>query len=193
MMKRLITLTALAATLSTSVNAQHVTPGIKGGLNFYTINTDNDQTYDGRTSFHLGMLGHIHLNKKWAVQPEIMYSAQGGKYTILGSEITLRLNYINVPVLLQYMFDNGFRLEAGPQFGFLAGAKTVVNDNITSIKNDINTFDFALGVGVGYLHTASGLGIDARYNFGITDINETSSVKSTNNGFQLGLFYQFHH
>jgi hypothetical protein len=55
-----------------------------------------------------------------ALQPEAVYSSQGAKYTVNGAEHTLSLNYINIPLQIQYMFDNGFRLQTGPQAGFLA-------------------------------------------------------------------------
>jgi hypothetical protein len=50
-----------------------------------------------------------------------------------------------------------------------------------------------LGAGIGYVEPSSGLGIDARYNIGLTDISENTAFKSTNRGFQIGLFYLFQH
>ena len=182
------------------LNAQHgdtktkqVTLGIKGGLNVYNIHNDNNVKYDAKTGFHLGLLGHIHLNKQLAIQPELIYSSQGAKYNITNNEVKIKLGYINVPILLQYMFDNGFRLQAGPQVGFLVSAKSETNNSETDIKNNLKKVDFALGFGAGYINPKSGFGVDARYNLGLSDINETGSVKSTNRGFQLGVFYLFHH
>ena len=167
--------------------------GIKGGLNLYNIHNDNGANYDTRTSFNLGLLAHIHLNKQWALQPELVYSGQGAKYTTAGDETTLKLGYINLPVMLQYMFDNGFRLEAGPQVGFLTGAKAVTGKTSVDVKDNLTTADFGLGFGVGYLNPPTGFGVDARYNLGLTDINKNSTVTSMNRGFQLGVFYQFMH
>ena len=182
------------------LNAQHgdtkakkVTLGAKGGLNIYNIHNDNGVKYDTKLGFHLGLLGHIHLDKQFAIQPELVYSAQGAKYTVAGNEVKMKLGYINVPVMFQYMFDNGFRLQAGPQVGFLASAKSETNNSNIDIKDDLKKVDFALGFGAGYINPKSGFGVDARYNLGLSDINETGSVKSTNRGFQLGVFYQFRH
>ena len=186
---------ALAVILVTStVNAQHVNIGIKAGLNVYTVKTDNGTNFDSKLGFHAGLIGHIHLNKQFAVQPEIVYSAQGGDYTFEGVETKIKLGYVNVPVMLQYMFDNGFRLQAGPQVGFIISGKRETGGVETEIKSDINTIDFSLGAGIGYVHPASGLGVDARYNLGLSNINDNNStVKSTNRGFQLGVFYLFKH
>ena len=178
----------IAAVLITSAaSAQHssspkgkVNLGIKGGINMYRINSDDNVVYDQITGFHVGLLGHIHLDKQWAVQPELVYSTQGAK--IAGVE--QKLDYINIPVLLQFMFDNGFRLQAGPQLGLLVGA-----DN----KNDFNTTDLGIGLGISYVVPSTGFGIDVRYNHGLSNINKSDAVKSFNRGFQLGVFYILGH
>ena len=185
---------ALAAILITgTANAQHVNIGVKAGLNVYTINSDNNAEYDPKVGFHVGLIGHTHLAKQLALQPEIVYSAQGTKYTIAGVETKLKLGYINIPVIFQYMFDNGFRLQAGPQVGFLVNAKSETNNTDTDVKDNLKTVDFALGAGVGYVNPATGLGVDARYNLGLSNISDIGTVKSTNRGFQLGVFYLFKH
>lgn len=187
-------LVALATTLlvTTAVNAQDINIGVKGGLNVYNINNDNNSEYDSKLGFHAGLIGHIHLTRQFAVQPELVYSVQGAKYTNGGVESKLNLGYVNIPVLLQYMFDNGFRLQAGPQLGFMLNAKTEIGDVKTDVKDGFKTVDFGLGFGAGYV-TTSGFGIDARYNLGLSNINENDAVKSTNRGFQLGVFYLLKH
>lgn len=183
----------LAAVLIAGTStAQHVNVGIKAGLNLYSIHNDNSSEYDMKTGFHAGLIGHIHLARQFALQPELVYSAQGAKYTAAGVDTKLNLSYINVPVMFQYMFDNGFRLQAGPQVGFLISGKAETDNSKTDIKDNLNTVDFALGAGVGYV-APSGFGVDARYNLGLSDINENSPVKSTNRGVQLGVFYLLKH
>ena len=171
-----ILITGVASAQHGNSPSGHVNLGIKGGLNMYNIHNDNNTSFDQVTGYNFGLLGHIHINSQWAVQPELVYSAQGAKNYNLG--------YINVPVLLQYMFDNGFRIQAGPQLGFLVSATN---------KADYNPVDFALSLGVSYVVPSTGFGIDLRYNHGLSDISKSSDVKSTNRGIQLGLFYIFGH
>lgn len=178
---------------STSIWAQHVNLGVKGGLNLYTIHNDNGSKYDTKASLHIGLLAHIHLEKQLAVQPELLFSAQGAKYKTESSEVNLKLNYLNIPVLLQYMFDNGFRLEAGPQVGFLISAKSEAGSVSVDIKNSIKPVDLGLAFGLSYIKPTTGLGIDLRYNLGLSNINENGTVKSMNRGFQIGILYQFSH
>ena len=193
MNKKLILAVSLLLSVTANLQAQHVNIGVKAGLNVFNINNDNGVNYDAKTGLHIGLLGHIHLAKQLAFQPELVFSAQGAKYKLAGNDVKIKLNYINVPLMIQYMFDNGFRIQAGPQIGFLASAKSEVNSNSTDIKSNLKGVDFALGAGVGYVHPPSGFGVDARYNLGLSNINDNSSVKSTNRGFQLGVFYLFKH
>ncbi len=158
----------------------HVNLGIKGGITMYNIQNDDNAKYDQITGYNFGLLGHIHLNSQWAIQPELVYSNQGAK----NGDINYKLDYINIPFLLQYMFDNGFRLQAGPQLGFLVNAEN---------KDNLNPIDFGVGMGISYIVPSTGFGIDARYNHGLSNINKDDAVNSTNRGFQLGVFYIFGH
>jgi Outer membrane protein beta-barrel domain len=192
-MKPYYIFTMAAIMLALAATAQHVNIGIKVGLNIYTINNDNNAKYDPKAGLNLGLIGHIHLTKQLAFQPEIVYSGQGAKFTTAGVETKINLDYINLPLLFQYMFDNGFRIQAGPQIGFLVNAKSKTGSNATDIKNNLKTVDFGLGAGVGYVHPPTGFGVDARYNLGLSNINDNSTVKSYNRGFQVGVFYLFKH
>lgn len=187
-MKKMSLSLVMVLMLATLTHAQESTVefGLKGGLNFADLNYESKMDSKTRTSVHAGLLAHFHLNKNWAIQPELMFSGQGAKYD---GDRTLKLGYLNIPVLAQYMFDNGFRLQTGPQLGFLLNAKSEVGDLEANVKDELNTTDVSWSFGVGYI-TPSGFGVDARYNLGLTNISEDdNSVK--NNVFQLGIFYQF--
>ena len=186
-----ISVLMFALFLGVGLYAQNAKWGLKGGLNVSTLTDENDEL-GSRLGFHAGVLSHIHLAPSWALQPEIVYSSQGAKYTISDGEHSLGLSYINIPVQLQYMFNNGFRLQTGPQVGFLIDVNDKRGDvetgNFTS--DDFKTVDFAWSAGLGYL-THSGLGIDARYNFGLNNILDAGTASRRNNVFQVGLFYMF--
>jgi hypothetical protein len=182
----------LALLASTALFAQDPKFGIKAGLNISKL---TNAGYDWRAGFNGGLLSHIHITPAFSLQPEIMYSSQGAKYTDeFNQEITRKLNYINVPVLLQYNFDNGFRLQGGPQLGLLVAAKDKLGDvNTNRVNTDnFNSIDFSVPVGVSYL-SYSGFGVDARYNIGVTNVVEGSTTNVRNSVFQFGLFYLFDH
>jgi len=171
-------------------NTAHAEFGLKAGLNIANLHVQNASSPDAKLGFNAGGLAHIHLSKHFAVQPEIMYSNQGAKETISNTDYKVNLHYINIPVLAQFMVDDGFRIETGPQLGVLASARQKVEGTSTDIKDNYKTADFAWAFGLGYI-THAGVGIDARYNLGISNINNASSTNVNNRVFQVGLFYQF--
>jgi hypothetical protein len=181
-MKKIL-LTAMVFFTVNVLMAQHAEFGIKGGVNFANLNANDNENLSNRTSFHIGGLAHLHLSKQFAIQPELLYSGQGAS----SSDGDLKLSYINIPVLAQYMFGEGFRLETGPQFGLLVGAKAGDID----VKSSLTTADLGWAFGAGY-KTPGGFGVDARYNLGLTDISKGNNTVK-NNVWQLGVFYQFKH
>ena len=186
-MKRII-ISAVMLLLIKGAFAQHVEYGIKGGVNFANLANDAaDDNADTKTGFHLGGLAHIHLTRSFAIQPEIMYSTQGAEY---GND-KLKLNYINIPVLAQYMFGNGFRLQTGPQLGILTTSEWKSGNTETDVDNFSNT-DFSWSFGASYVGR-KGVGIDARYNLGLTDVTKSNTTDFQNRVWQVGLFYQFRH
>ena len=182
-----ILITGVASAQHGNAPAGHVSLGIKGGVNVYNVHNNNDTKYDSKAGFHFGLLGHIHFDSNFAIQPEIVYSAQGAK----NGDTKYNLDYLNVPVLFQYMFDNGFRIQAGPQLGFLISAKSKNNNDNTDIKDYYKPIDFGASIGASYVFPPTGFGIDVRYNLGLSNINKNSEVNSTNRGLQLGIFYIF--
>lgn len=174
--------------------AQDVHWGVKGGLNVAILQNSAGGETEFKPGFHAGGLAHIHLVQNFALQPELFYSGQGGKTITGNNEINTNLHYLNLPVLVQYMFNNGFRVQAGPQIGFLMKARNKdQNNNEVNVIQNYRTTDFSIPVGVSYL-SDSGLGIDLRWAFGLSNINDVNDRKpEVNNSVgQVGLFFLFH-
>lgn len=190
---------AIATTLlfAGTASAQNFNIGVKAGWNIYEIKTDNDTDYNTKSGLYAGLLGHIHLTDRFALQPELFYSGQGAQWGPDAVRSKLNLHYVNVPVLVQFMFDNGFRIQAGPQIGLLVNHDYIVNDvSIDNARDNYKTLDFGLSLGVSYVNPPTGFGVDARYNIGLSNIKNVGAVNSEiwkNRGLQLGLFYLFNH
>src|SRR5215217_7186269 len=133
--------------------AQDAKFGLKAGLNVSTLSNNQGSEMGSKLGLHAGVLAHIHLSPQWGLQPEVVYSSQGAKYTVSDGEHELGLNYINIPLQLQYMFDNGFRIQTGPQVGFLASVKDKRDGSETGFftSDDFKTVDFSWSAGLGYL------------------------------------------
>lgn len=186
-MKKSIAVVIASVFLTFSSLAQNTTYGLKAGYNAASLEVDNGTDYESRSAIHGGLLAHIHVSTHFAVQPELVFSMQGGERE--STNTTLKLNYINVPVMLQYM-NSGFRIQTGPQLGFLVSAESKTGNIEIDVDDAFNSIDFSWGVGAGYLFPG-GIGIDARYNIGISNISDDEDFEVHNRVFQVGLFYHF--
>ncbi len=195
-MKKVILISAIALLGLTTVNAQGVIFGARAGVNFATINSDNFDSFDGRTSFHLGVVSEFPIGETFSFQPELLYSSQGSDYDDPDFTGTIKLDYLNLPLIAKYYVAENFSLEAGPQIGFLIAASDVGESDGFEYDEDIKEFikgiDFGINFGAGY-KLDSGLNFGARYNLGLSDVNEDyEEGGSYKNGvFQvyLGFFF----
>jgi hypothetical protein len=101
------------------------------------------------------------------------------------------MTYVNIPLMLQAKVGGGLYAQAGPQLGFLMDVEDKVGDVETGFfdKNDFKKTDVGVGFGLGY-SGVSPIGIDARYNLGLTNINNVGNNKIRNNVLQIGLTYR---
>lgn len=183
--------------------------GVKAGANFASIsNVDNSKM---KVGFNAGVIGEYTINNFVGVQAELLYSAQGvhQEYTasssIASAKATIKYNYsyINLPVMakLYLTSDNAFSLELGPQFGYCVSAKyksdgslsTILGGGSASDSGDIgNVKDLDVSFAMGASYRFGSVGVQARYNLGLTSVDDSDSDnKGKNNVIQVGLFYMF--
>jgi hypothetical protein len=189
-MKRLY-LFLLAACSFAAANAQ-IQFGIKAGANFSTFTGDGVDGAKTKIGFHGGAFVGVPLFSTFSLQPELVYSDQG--YKVKEDEFSGKLNaeYLNIPVLFKYNNPSGFFAQTGPQLGFLLSAKAKADGESTDLKDQFKSTDFSWAVGIGYLIKSVNVGIDARYNIGLSNVAKSSGDGSAKNSvFQVGLFYVF--
>jgi hypothetical protein len=184
--------------------AQGVSVGLKGGLNFPSLNAVGlDQgvsasNVENSTGYHVGPFIKVKVSRI-AVQGEVLYSFQETNFNanIGGNnfDVTQRLGYLTVPIMARLYTVAGINLQVGPQFGFLLNGTQ--EDNIlgaqtsTDLKNSLKASDIGINVGAG-IDLPFGLDLHARYVIGISDINDVAgSAKSANSQFQVSIGYAF--
>ena len=201
-MKKNLLLATLMILSVTGVQAQDVSFGIKGGVNFSNFSGDDADMLetDGRTGFHLGLIAEIMFTENLGVQPEVLYSSQGAKSDFqmedefFGSLSIdeFKLDYISIPVLLKYYFIEGLSLEVGPQFSFVANSEVEASmDGVSSTEDfddETESFDFGGALGLGY-ELPMGLLFQGRYVMGFNDVYTDSDFR--NSVFQLSVGFKF--
>lgn len=162
--------------------------GIKAGLNVSSVNADDSKAKAG---IYGGFFANIPVATSFSVQPELLYNGMGAKHKDL-SDVRLNLDYISIPVMLQYNILPELYLEAGPQFSFAISRKIKGDGGSADVQNFYKGFDFGVGLGAGY-YFAQGFGLTARFVAGATDIIENNSNNDAvrNSVFQIGVAYKF--
>jgi hypothetical protein len=182
-----------------TTQAQSFKLGVKVGGNMNKI--EGQSFNDGfKFAYHAGAFAEINFNKKWGIQPEVLWNQMGGVpsnfQTVYGTATNVsisslfsgdnvfRLDYLSIPILLRYTTVGGlFTFNVGPQFGIvLQQDKTLIQNGQDAFKS--GDFSMVAGLQLNLLM----LRIYGRYNIGLTNINNIDkSDKWTSQQLQVGL------
>jgi outer membrane protein with beta-barrel domain len=167
--------------------------GVKAGANFATLSGSDVANTQTLVNFNGGVFAKLPFDRRWSLQPELVYSGQGTKADLNSITVSEHVNFLNIPILLKYSHGSGFYLETGPQAGFLLAAHETLQQTTTDVKSFYKSSDWSWVFGVGYKIPITHLGIDLRYNAGLTNIEDSQHTGSNgtirNNVWQLGLTY----
>ncbi|MBK8951725.1 MAG: PorT family protein [Chitinophagaceae bacterium] len=188
MKKVLLSLVVIATTVF--VSQAQVSFGAKAGLNLYNFSGSDADGFDSKVGFNVGGLVNIPVSDNFSVQPELIFSTEGAKASEGSVTMNYNMNYLNIPIMLQYNTASGFYAEAGPQIGLLMSAKVKVDSESEDIKDSFKSTNFSLGIGLGY-RLANGLGFGARYNLGLGNIVDETDVDVKLGGFPVGVSFKF--
>jgi hypothetical protein len=186
--------TANAQNEADNTESKAISFGVKGGVNFASINGGDVDSPDMRTSFHVGGLAEFPLADIFSLQVEALYSGKGFSYEFEGSDgddAEFQLDYIDVPVLAKIYATKGLSFEVGPQFSFLVNEEIDYNPNSDSGDipvDDAESFDFGVAGGLTF-QTEMGIFATGRYVYGLSDIYK--DVDAHNSVFQVGIGYKF--
>ena len=165
-----------------SLHAQ-VVAGLKGGLNSGYLSGFEGNS---RISGHVGVFLHHTINRNWCFQPELLYSGEGQRYiSSEGEERTIALDYIQVPLMMQYYPINQLYFEFGPQVGILASARDKGRD-VVNVKSDFTHAQLGLNLGIG-VNATRNIGFYGRYNFGLTDVSSFDDIVDESRVGQIGM------
>lgn len=174
MKKYILSIALLVATIA-GAKAQ-ATLGIKGGINFSKINTDN-LSESSVTGYQAGLFARV--GNSWYLQPEVYLDSRGGKFEGSSSGNTTAANgkvtftTLNVPLLVgRKLLSAGsvnVRAMAGPIYSYNLSENNNIKNAAADFGNYKNsTLGFQAGAGV----DIGNITADLRYEGGLTKINE---------------------
>lgn len=163
--------------------------GIKGGANVTKIEGKSFSD-EFKYGYSLGAFAAIKIGERWQIQPEVLFNQYNlrsdSNYNNLYDTKNLKnvkLNYLSIPILLNYSPVKFFTLQAGPQFSRLLNK----SENLwTNGKSAFSDGDFSM-IGGAQINIA-GFKISGRYIVGLKDIGDLDNrEKWKNQGFQLSV------
>lgn len=187
-----------------SLAAQDVMLGVKGGINIADVDVEGDEEFesDTRTGIVGGVFAQLGLGDVFAIRPEGLYSQKGFSQTEGTEELTLKADYIEVPVLLAARLTQGSVrpvLFAGPVIGFEASCKiesSAVEESVDCADAEVETesTDFGATFGAGVELDAGGVVVlfDGRYTLGLSDVDATDSDEAKNRAWSFMAGIGFH-
>ncbi len=166
--------------------------GVKAGANISKVDGKSFKQ-EFRYGYNLGGFAEIGLGPKFSFQPEVLFNQYSStldsnykaiyENVITSNQSKVKLNYLSIPLLLDYKFLGPIHLQAGPQFGVL------MSQDKNFLQNGSDAFrkgDFSLVAGA-QLKLAQ-LRITGRYIIGLSNINDIDNQdKWKNQVIQLSL------
>ena len=195
-MKAKLTILLACILVSTAGMAQFRL-GIKGGANITKV--DGKAFRDEfKYGYHLGGFAEIGLGGKLSIQPEVLWNQYQTRVdssfknvyqnaTSFSNYKDVKLDYLTIPLLLNYKVGSLLTLQAGPQYGIL------INQSQNLIENGKDAFkDGEFSMVGGAVINISKLRLTGRYLVGLNNISDISDQnKWKNQGFQLSVGLAF--
>lgn len=155
--------------------------GIKGGVNFTNLYTEDVDDNNVLTSFNAGLFVNLPVSSALSIQPELLYSRKGSELVydnVFASGTTkLKLNYLEMPVLLKINVTPNFNVHFGPYAAYLIDGNATNETDSGSFNfeenidnDDLNKWDYGVAAGVGLDLGSTSLGV--RYNYGLQTIGK---------------------
>jgi hypothetical protein len=182
-------ITAGVSTASAQLDVvPHASFGVLAGANFAKLSGNDANGAKTRTGFAGGLSVDVHVAPQLGLEIDGLYSQQGAKENLDGTDVTLHLDYIQVPVLLRYRFPTHTPVRPfivlGPSVGFrIKCSLTAPNDSATCADvfgENAKSVDVGgtVGAGLGFKLGRQELSLAARYNMGFTNVFQNSDSKN---------------
>lgn len=171
--------------------------GVKGGFNMSNLYTDDADDENILYGFNAGVYATLPVSDFVAIQPELLFTTRGSKLeynnALAQGNVKLKLNYIELPLLVRVNITKNFNIHAGGYASYMVSAKST-GDGDFEFEDQYNTDDFnkfdaglAGGIGVDFNPLSVGL----RYNYGLTTIEKDGDDSSDLKNSNLSLYLSY--
>lgn len=162
--------------------------GVRAGVNISDLNFDEDEVtgmpeHTHRNGFAIGFFGDYKLSSNVGLLVEMQFSAEGSKekYDQIDQESgyspeSLRLDFIQMPIMAKLKISDKLSLGLGPQIGL----------KVHAYEDSYRNMHFSAIGGLEYM-ISDEFFFDVRYSHGLTNIfDDNVGVKAINENIQIG-------
>jgi hypothetical protein len=172
-MKKYLLIIALLFSVSLTFAQENVF-GVRAGFNVTNLDFRPEVPAGvenaHRNGFAIGFLAEYGISEKFSIAPEIQFSAEGAK------DKEFRLDYLQMPILLNYKITRKIALGVGPQISLKA------HDYEDGFQNLV----YSGIAGLTYMITDE-IFVDARFSYGLTNIfDDLTGLEAINKNLQFG-------
>ncbi len=196
---------ALTVSLFGTVGMVHAQKGEFGvrlmpTFSSFDLKSSGGNTISGDVTYGFGAGAFLGFNfsEHVGVQGEIIYNRISQKYTEFDVEREVKLNYVNIPLLLSLNTGKSksfnFNMVAGPQLGLSVGSKMITTGGDGTVHSQailaVKKSDVGVAYGAGFdfgVNSAKTvrLGVGFRGVFGLVDISDNSKNVTTDSFYIL--------
>ena len=194
--RKTVLATVLLMALPTMVAGQR-TITLRGGLSIASLGGDDAADVDSRNGLNIGAFFDLPMSDVLGVQLGAAYVQKGGVDTEAGVESELKLNYVELPLLLTISpaagGNVGFDFFVGPVFSFNTNCEVANATQTFQCSNPLvgldaksNEWGAMVGAGLDYgISESVSLVLDVFYNYGFTKIDNSGVDDVKNRSFSI--------
>ncbi|HEU4929075.1 MAG TPA: porin family protein [Candidatus Krumholzibacteria bacterium] len=180
---RVCVLAAVALAAAAGAHARAAwTVGIKGGPCMATLRGDDAGGAGTRTSFGGGAFAEGEFSENVSLRVEGLFLGKGASFHDADQDEELSLDYFEIPILfvlqLPVSLETTLSAFAGPAIGLNMGAEYESTFGTSTVTEDVDDqfsnvdLGLVLGAGVNVAVRSIVIGLDARFDLGLTGVGE---------------------
>lgn len=158
--------------------------GFKAGANLSFLDAEGEdfENVESKLNYQGGLMLNLPFNDNFSLRPEAVYIRKGADYRFLATDVSYKMDYLEIPVLAVVKFGKlPLSIHVGPQFSYLLST-TVSYENslfggekvIEEDKENFEDFDYGFAAGAG-LHFGKAM-IELRYSRGLKDFEKSNDI-----------------
>lgn len=181
-------LALVAASLSSALGvpaaaaAQSVSGGIRADLALASFQ-NADYSTNRRVGLRAGVFADVGLRGPFGLRAEAAYTMKGVKNADSTSDVTVKLDYIEVPIMAKLSLGGspGFVLLTGPAAGIKVSSKLTSDSGSTDYGDLVHPIDFGWVAGLGFDASLGGnaVSFDVRYTLGLRSVFDFGDPEDT--------------